>query len=274
MTAVIFDKDKPDSWASPELYSSPDFDLVGYQKKIDDIMGLSATNLPIVRLVWAADRKKCYSKFYVEWDAAGFGIKTELRAKYLYASIKIPGTADIIDIPPPRWIFEQFHHPGQYLASWEAARFVDGKEQRPAPPPNGYYSDLHVIATHKHDECCADAKEKKVICWGRYRAPDEKDLDMLRAAKKARDADPFIDPSKPLDEKAQARIEEEVAVKKEEFEAARDAKLKDFVDEHAVELLEACGVPVSGRARTSFSIPAGLKGINQKTESGIIVPYK
>lgn len=273
--SMSLDRNKPTTWASRELYVPPDFDVAAYQNRIDEVMGKSDTGLPIVRLVWAGDIKKCFSKFYTSWNSAGFGVDSELRAKYLYASIKIPGSPDIIDIPPPRWIFEEFNHPGQYMASWQAARFdSENREVRPAPPPNGYYSELFPIVTHKADECCKEAAEKKVICWGYYREPDEKDLEVLRAAKKLRDEDPFVDPTKPLDEATLARARAEALVQVEKFEKERDQKLKDFVDENAVELLELCGVPVSDVARKMFSIPTALRGMNQKTESGVIVPYK
>lgn len=269
------DFDKPESWGNPLIYSYPDFDVAGFQKKLDDLFGKSDTGLPIVRLVWPGDIKKCYSKFYVAWNAAGFGIKSELRAKYRYASIQIPGTPDIIDVPPPRWIIEQFEHPGQYMASWEAARFnKEGREIRPAPPPNGYYSHLFTIATHD-DACCKKAKEDYKVCWGSYRFPDDKDIEMLACAKQRRDADREIDTTKPLDAATLAALDKETEDRIAANEEKNEKILREFVDENAYELLEyVLGRKFSPKARQQFSIPTELRGKNNKrTEAGLIVPY-
>jgi hypothetical protein len=268
-----FDFNKPETWGSPEIYAYPDFDITGFQKKLDDLFGLSDTNFPIVRIVWPGDIKKCYSKFYTSWTGAGFGIDSELRAKYRYASIQIPGTPDIIDVPPARWILEQFNHPGQYLASWEAARFSqDGREIRPAPPPNGYYSHLWTIAEH-NEECCKEAKAKMKVCWGSYRLPDEQDIDILRKAKQARDADREIDTTKPLDEITLEAINKETENRIAEQEKKVQDVLGELVDEYALELFEHLGIPVSPTARAKFSIPKDLKGKHKiRTESSVIVP--
>lgn len=275
-TFTVFDFDKPETWADRQIYSYPDFDVTGFQVRLNDIFGLSETNLPIVRLVWPGDIKKCYSKFYVSWNGL-WGNKSELRAKYLYASIKIPGTPDIIDIPPARWILEQYNHPGQYMASWEATRFdkKTGRELRPAPPPNGYYSHLWTIARHD-EQCCKAASENMKVCWGSYRLPDDHDLEMLKSAKQARDRDRKIDPTKPLDEKTLEQIKRETEERIAKTDAIVEQHLKEFIDENALEMIEFfTGVKVSDTARRVFSIPTELKGkykINTEKKAEII-PY-
>jgi hypothetical protein len=266
---MSFDKNKPSTWACSEIYTPPaSFDVAGYQSQIDEILGLSDTGMPMVRLVWAGDRKKCYSKFYVTWKPDGFGLSSELRAKYKYMSLQVPGTSDVIDIPPPRWIFEQFEHPGQYAASWEAARFQNGREMRPGHPPNGYYSHLLTIADHgASKECCKKATEDKVVCWGDYREPDTKDLGILRKAKFLRDQDRFVDTTKPLDEDTLNILGKETDDRVAEQQKIIDKKVEEYIDENFLELCEAVGIPVTGRARAAYSIPN-----KQKTENGIIIP--
>jgi hypothetical protein len=280
ITFPPFDFDKPETWASEEIYHYPDFNKESFQGLLDDLFGLSETGLPNVRLVWPGDIKKCYSKFYTTWTSSGFGVDTELRAKYKYASIQIPGTSDTIDIPPARWILEQFNHPGQYLASWEATRFdKEGREVRPAPPPHGYYSHLWTIARH-NEQCCKEAIENKKVCWGNYRLPDDHDIKMLKEAKRARDADREIDTTKPLDDLTLKQIEREVVDLGEKNDKRNAALLDEFVDEHAYELIEYfIGVPCSDIARKKFSIPKELKGKyrikKEKMEKAdLILPYK
>lgn len=260
-TFSSLDYDEPRSWAHQEIYSYPNYDVGEFQKKLDKLFGLSETNLPIVRIVWPGDIKKCYSKFYVSWAGSGFGIDTELRAKYRYASIKIPGTVDIIDVPPPRWILEQFNHPGQYMASWEAARFDKaGREIRPAPPPNGYYSHLWTIARHD-EKCCEEARASTKVCWGSYRQPDDQNIDMLAQAKQARDRDREIDTTKPLDERTIEAINRETEERLAKTDAIVEQHLREFIDENALEMIEFfTGRRASNRARKAFSIPANLKG--------------
>lgn len=274
ITTSSFDKNIPSTWASAEVYSPPSsFDVAGYQTKIDEILGLSETNRPIVRLVWAGDRQKCYSKFAAGWNADGSAAIWETRAKYKYASLQVPGTgSDIIDIPPPRWVFEQFNHPGQYEATWHATRFVDGREQRPGPPEGGYYSELYTIAHHGDFKCCEKVAQEKMVCWGMYREPDEKDLQILREAKFKREADRFVDPAKPLDAKTLDILGKQTAEEIAKRDAEIEAEVAEYIDEHAFELIEAAtGQKVPESLRKQFSIPA-LPGGVETTGSGLVIP--
>lgn len=262
--STTFDPNTPDTWCSAEVYSPPpSFDAEGYQARLNKIAGLSENGHPIVRVVWAGDRKKCYSKFYVTWYEAGpkkgLGLSSELRAKYKYASLLVPGTSDVIDVPPPRWVFEQYEHPGQYMESWEQARFVEGREVRPAPPPNGYYSWLMNIADHGDGSCCKEARKNKVVCWGTYRDPNEEDLEVIRKAIFLREKDRFIDTTKPLDETTLDILGKETTRIEEWKENLAKQEISDFVEENALELLELVGVPVSDRARTLYSIPRSVR---------------
>jgi len=258
---MAFDTNKPETWADAQVYSPPaSFDVAGFQGKLDAVAGLSETNLPVVRLVWAGDRKRCYSKFYVTWKSDGMGLASELRAKYKYASMMIPHTTDVIDIPPPRWILEEYEHPGQYMASWEQARFQQGREIRPAPPPNGYYSWLLTIADHGEKKCCEEAEKNKVVCWGNYRDPDAVDIETIREAVFKREQDRFIDTTKPLDDLTLDILGKETEERVAKHQAYMDSQVSEYVEEHALELIEAFGIPVPERLRKLYSIPKNIKG--------------
>lgn len=251
---MTFDRDNPTSWASRELHDKPlGFSVRAFQKKIDKILGLTENGLPVCRLVWAPDISKTYSKFYCNWTAMGFGTETELRAKYRYATIKIPGTADLfIDIPPPRWIIEEHNSYGQAAESWEAARWNKaGKEVRPPCPLEGYYSELFTISDHD-DECCA--KNKSVVCWGRYRLPAQQDLDRLQMAKNLRDKDAFINPNAPLSAETLALINLQSQGTRDRNEALKDQKITEFIEENALELIEK----FTGQKNTKFSKEKGI----------------
>jgi len=258
-----FDLNDPSTWACKQVYQSPIYDVSKFQTLINNVIGLNEFNEPIVRLVWAGSLNDCYSKYYTEWDEFGHGTQGELRARYKYMSVLIPGTSDIMDIPPPRWVLEEFHHPGQWLHAAAVTNFKEGKEIRELPETTGYYDHLCTIASHT-EACCADAKDKKVVCWGKYRKPAQKDIDRLKRAIYYRNKDAKIDPTKPLDAIAMANIARETEQRKKRIEEMSDNEMRDFVDENAIPLLEA----MTGR---KFSHKAKAFSINLK-EKGII-PY-
>jgi len=259
------------TWCQAAIYSPPAaVDVKEFQQKINRIMGLSKDRHPIVRLVWAGS-KDTFSKFYCEWTEAGFGTKTELRAKYKFAQIRIPGTPDVIDVPPARWILEERIEPEQYYASWEAARWVikESKrvERRPLPPTDGYYSHLLTIAVH-NEHCCSIAKRDKVVCWGQYREPAQFDLDNLKQAKARRDADHFVDPYAPLSDETLDRTDAEVSNRVTELKADRQQKMSDAIDDDPLKFLSYfTGVDFTGKVK-----PFSLPGPKKKEVLGIDVP--
>lgn len=252
----MLDYNNPVTWATVDLYKEPDgFNAQEFQEKINKIFGLTDSGLPLVRLVWAPDRQKCYSKFYTKWAASGFGIETELRAKYRWATIQIPNSADEIDIPPPRWIIEDYEHPARYMASWEQTRFdPQGRERRPAPPPWGYYCHLYTIAKH-NETCCATAKKSHVVCWGEYREPDERDIAELRRAKHLRDKDVEIPLDQPLSEETLALLKQNTVNEQKRLKAAKEERIREIVDENALEMIAAVtGADLSDKT-AKFSLP-------------------
>lgn len=263
---MTLDLNKPDTWADSAIHSPPAIHLK-FQARIDKIFGLAENAMPIVRLVWAPDIQQCYSKFYTSWNEFKQGVDTELRAKYKYATVAIPGSPDIIDIPPPRWILEQREEPGQYAQAWEAARYDnEGRERRPPPPTTGYYSHLMTIATH--DSVCCKNTPKQVVCWGKYREPDTKDLEILKRAKYLRDQDKEIDVHKPLTVETLAAVGKKTRDEQVEREMKIAEKTAEFVEDNALELIQMfTGQRLSEKTK-KFSFPSNMK----RKESGLIVP--
>jgi hypothetical protein len=265
---MAFNLDKPETWANTAVHHPPSsFRIDEFQERLNAVMGLSDTGLPMVRVVWAGDIAKTYSKFYVSWIGSR-GVMSELRAKYKYCTIQIPETPDIIDIPPPRWILEEWNHPGQYFESWEAARFdKEGREIRPEPPPEGYYSHLFTIARH-NKFCCERAKKDSVVCWGNYRKPDGRDIAMIQEAKHRRDADKEVPLDRPLSLDILENVAKETASAIQTRQEKIDDELRQYIDENAVELICAfTGIEMNDKMK-KFSFPK----THQSTESGLIVP--
>lgn len=229
------------TWATPELHTPPDFDVKGYQSRINRILGVSASGAPIIRLIWTWG-KEGYSNYYSKWDNYGMGTDLELRARYRFVTIPI-NNVDYIDIPAPRWVLEERIEPAQYLAGDEEARFQirDGKrvELRPPLSRDGFYAEYHLIADHK--KCCKGTeKQGKLRCWGAYRLPNESDLEDIRIAKNKRDndLDYFQDPHKPFTPETLQAIERQSAEFAEEQEHRKREQQRLFINENAKEFVE------------------------------------
>lgn len=261
------DFNNPHTWADKAIHTPPiSFDVTAYQKKLDALYPPKTEGRPEVRLVWAPSIKDCYTRRYSAWSKiSNLGTESELRAKYKYAEIKIENDL-YIDIPPPRWIIEERNDLGQVGQSWEAGRWAkDGREMFPPLPPEGFYSELFKIV--RHDADCCNNKPKNIVCWGKYREPDEKDLEVIKKAKFLRDHDEEIALDRPLSDKVLASAarttNNRIALK----QAYADQKIKEFVDENALELIAMfTGQPLSDKTK-KFSLPTNLK-----KENGIIVP--
>jgi len=106
-------------WASAGIFKRPEFDVEGYQRKINRIVGVSPSGAPIVRLIWAWDARKWEN---TDWDLAGNATAGEWRQKYRALTIEIGGD-DYVDIAPPRWILEERYEPEALALSWELTRY-------------------------------------------------------------------------------------------------------------------------------------------------------
>src|SRR5262245_46095333 len=106
-------------WADAGIWKAPSFGAQQYQKKIDQIIGLSPSGAPIVKLSWAWDVRKWEN---TEWDGFGQATAGEWRQKYRALSVDIGG-GDYVDISPPRWILEERYEPEAIAVSWALTRY-------------------------------------------------------------------------------------------------------------------------------------------------------
>src|SRR5262245_44460993 len=98
----------PRRWVDPEIRHRPNFNVHKHQKRLNRILGTS-DGKPIVRLSWA-------------WDVRRFEMG-EIRQAYRFYTVTLPN-GDTCDLSPPRWIYEERNEPGQYMPTWESARYV------------------------------------------------------------------------------------------------------------------------------------------------------
>jgi hypothetical protein len=228
------------TWGQKAVYTPPSFPVEQYQERINRICGLAPNGEPVVRLVWAAS-KECFSKFYCVWDSMGFGVLTELRAKYRFATVEI-NAIDNIDIPAPRWMLEDRVDPAQFAATYEQTRWVWNEdeqrqvERRPRMDlSKGYYAPLLTIA--QHGLCCKKARVNKVVCWGEYKEPDETELIMLRQAVEKRDLSEKQSPFEALTRETLETGDRECVDAQARLRAERLEKMSNAIDDNPLKFL-------------------------------------
>ena len=106
-------------WADAGIFKPPLFDAPSFQRRLDKIVGLSPTGLPIVRFSWAWDCRKWEN---TDWDDFGNATAGEWRQRYRALTVEL-GNGDYVDIAPPRWVLEERYEPAQIAASWELTRY-------------------------------------------------------------------------------------------------------------------------------------------------------
>lgn len=146
----FYDDEK--NWTAAGIWRAPSFDVENYQKKLDRIVGVSASGHSICRLSWAWDQRKWQN---TKWDIHGFATEGEWRQKYKVLTVEI-GDDSYVDIAPPRWVLEERFEPGQYENSWEVSRY----RKKIAPPSLvcGYCKILDWIDPFRSDGVCAVCK--------------------------------------------------------------------------------------------------------------------
>jgi len=229
--------DSPGEWASLMLQDAPTFDVTGFQKKIDNTVGLSPSGHSIVRLRWARD---CQKWVNTEWDFAGNATKGEMVLKYCAFRVDLEGRpGDFVEVAPPRFVLEQRYEPEQYMPSWDSARYVNVPTDE-VPISCRYCYALDWIDSYKSEGVslvcrhCAEITivpfvrrdivgpaprdgwynllrvigvfnkhtKEKFGPWGGYRVPDQRDITDLREAVHLRNKDPECDPFQPLSDAA------------------------------------------------------------------------
>src|ERR1043165_7295501 len=93
----------PARWSDAGIYKAPLFNCHSWQRKCDQIVGISPSGHSIVQLKWAWDCRKWEN---TEWDSFGNATKGEWRQKYRALTVDI-GNDDYVDIAPPRWVLEE-----------------------------------------------------------------------------------------------------------------------------------------------------------------------
>jgi hypothetical protein len=133
---------------------------------------------------------------------------------------------------------KQFVHPAQYandeITRW--AKKTDGKqtllrELRPAKPLSGYYAPLLRIGRHT-PSCCKDAKKDRVTCWGTYRAPDDKYLELLSKAVAIRERENEQRPDEPISTETLLAAGREAVALEQHQHAVGDAWLDKLIDDN------------------------------------------
>lgn len=273
-----FDLEK--NWTQAGIWQPPEFDVARYQKKLNDICGVSADGQPVVRLKWAWECKRWRN---THWDEFGNATAGEWRQRYIALTVEIDND-DYVDISPPRWILEERFEPAQYANSWEASRRVhDSAECRrcaniglglieqstscvwrdvhgPAPR-DGWYNllpHIGIIAEHDHGmQCCARKwEESRELCYGRYKLPGERELQRLRRAIALRNQDDETNPHAELDPVAlkQARqwgldmIREQKVGRREELKEA----IKDEINTHGASIVPPQAIQALKDARRRY----------------------
>jgi hypothetical protein len=164
-------KDDWRKWAAEYCPAPRDgFDRDGYQKRLDEITGLSRGR-SILRLEWGGEEQ--VSKYgAMELGNPNpsqliFEPKYKLRRKYMGATVMVPFR---------RWVIAQ-------LAEWEEYGYGDdtqttftdenGVLRRAADKPRDLYTPLIYVGDHRSckPDCCADK-----LCPGDYKHPDAAEL--------------------------------------------------------------------------------------------------
>lgn len=232
--------DDPRKFATPGIWEPPTFNVRKFQKKLNKICGTS-DGKPVVLLRWAWE---CREFFHTEFDGLGKPTKGEWRAKFRFMTVTLADGTEV-DISVPRWILLQRFEPGQYWESWQRTRYIYDPligrhvDKRGEPPPDGWYGYLRTIAEHDPANACCDRawKYHRRRCWGYYREPEEKDLDILRKAIALRDADPYKHlpheplPDYALDELQRLAYAEAREVEEENARIVEDG-WRDWVNAH------------------------------------------
>ena len=249
--------DNQGRWASEGIFTRPTgFDADRYQKSLDEIFGLSATGQPICRVSWAWEQRRWVN---LKFDEFGNALEGEWRQKYRALTLEI-GNDEYVDIAPPRWVLEERFEPGQYEASWEGSRYAHipaecrrcqnkavgliedsttcvRRDIWGAAPRDGWYNLLpHIgmVAEHESRRGCCDRlwKSSREICYGRYRVPDGRELQILRDAVSRRSEDKEINPHATLSVEALEQARSWGLEAQKEHEVRTRAELKDqFRDE-------------------------------------------
>lgn len=172
------------TWVDLEKQKQPFCDVENWQRRINNITGLSPTGFPIVRIAWAPDL------YHV--------VNGELVRKYHIFRAQIDDVG-VVEIAPPRFILEERIEPAMLEANWNAARMGPLTAE-------GMYRQIRYIAEHSNN-CCAivnhlwrQGKLPQDECFGKFRRPGEDILNQLAATWRQIEKHRKTNPMQPLTE--------------------------------------------------------------------------
>ncbi len=150
--------------------------IADFQKRLDS--AFEAENAMV--LVWSGDRR---------YGDAFYNEKGELERTppIFFARHTIENTNDYIYIGCPRWLVMEVIHGSQLEATWDEASCPtesNGKtfRIRPEKPPEFYYKHFFTIADH-NGYCCERMVAENRVCYGKYREPNQSDIDRVGATR-------------------------------------------------------------------------------------------
>lgn len=225
-------RDHPSNWES-RFYSLPlgfgPDQVRAYQKRINEITGLSHGGHPILRLDWGGNTSET---IFIDWDEFGNPTKTQDVPKYHFERIN-PKTGFSDMIPIKRWIISERGEPEQYRADVDDdLKFEeDGvKKLRREKPRDGYYRPLIIIGDHS--KCPANCSDRK-MCYGDYADPSDAYLDWIRNAVAWLEKERDLDPRKELDpEKTAQTVSRINKAARELASAKKQAYVDDFAKDY------------------------------------------
>ncbi len=210
------DLNKPDHWVSNEPSPMTPEDLARYQAALNLIVGVEDDGQPRMRIVWGQDLKAT-----AIWDRH----HREYRPRYVHKRIKdqvLNPATGLFEIKyswigVPRFFFEAYIPPVHFKPE-EGKAGVDADGDVFAEVRDNSMSWMTATPVCEHSQlrvesgwrtCCYNATLEGQTCWGRYREPDEQDLDVIREQLAARIAKGFTRPDQKLTDadRAMAHLE-------------------------------------------------------------------
>ncbi len=219
--------DDLENWCKSD-FATPPWDekrIADFQARIDSAFG--AENA--IKLIWNGDRNYGDQFFDGPWDVFGEPI-CNISKKPLVMFGQWPvNETDYIIISPARWVLAEVHHGSQIASDWSEAAYVADEAFIGVPLIHGTL-ETHAkpFITGAEPPCCRQMwQEHKKICYGKYRDPNDSDIERIRNIRVAMDRDGFAERNDTV-RSAKAILNASLAtkhfMKQAKYERARAAK--------------------------------------------------
>lgn len=216
-------RDDPKQWTSAFHKAPSSFDVKAYQAKIDKITGL-AKDHSIIRVVWGGEMEEQKA---VAFTSHGTEAQTETVGSH---TTRVKGVPRKVRIR--RWIFEEYQPPAQ-IAQNSFVR-LPGAGGIYIPPSlvqerqTGKWNKWFPVCDHSN--CLPeDCNSTEYFCFGDYKEPDNKELQMIAKITRARtEAANTPDPFEALSEFDLGFIEKQAQDEIAAIEAAEQAELDEY----------------------------------------------